>query len=208
MVKLELLIQGYRKLERFASVGDKIIQVFSPLITEYELRPLKLTKEKRKKFGVFYCFNWNNIFEVDLLSCLEEVKLKKENSLLCITNWITRISNLGTTNKKDFFKTRIAACFIESKVAYVTTNTIATSLKLNKNYLEALTIESIHEIGHFFGLNHHDKNLVYGDEKLCPMCTAHYSPPKGSLESHFEFNNRRGTVFCESCKKKLSEYIE
>lgn len=192
MSKLELLIHGYRKLERFAPIGDAVIQVFNPLLTEYKLKSLKLTKEQRDKFYIRYDY----LLDTDLLFLLEETKQKEENSLLCITNLCPLIPN-------ELFKMRIAACYPKTKVAFVTTKTRVTNPYINKNYLEALTIESLHEVGHFFGLNHHDKKLVYGDEKLCPMTTISQEAIKKSFLEYGEYMKLRGKIFCKKCQKKL-----
>ncbi len=193
MVKLEIIVLGFENVNRFEVVRVAMTRGFEPLIRECELRAVTLDKNLRDKYDIIGSSRMYSVCDLALLYCIEELKQESKNYALGISNF-----SVWDSHPPNPFKTRVASCIVDSRVAQVTTNSTITSIE-SSHYPEPLVIESLHEVGHLLGLGHHEKKKAFNAEgKLCPMTTAHYS--SATMQ---DYVLQRGRSLCKICQKKL-----
>ena len=85
----------------------------------------------------------------------------------------------------------------------VTTRDMPNSNQEDKDSLiSRLAGVSVHELGHLYGLEHHDTKV--SDEKYCPMITSSPSDFAHKDEKSWaRFLDSRASTFCEPCYKKI-----
>lgn len=174
--------------KRLPELGDRILAVFNPLFDDYVIRS-QLTLAHippdflKKQFGIE-----GEYFPVFL-------------------SWHGK-PILGITKLEAFRKDGKWVYGYGSqphKAAFVSTFKREFKLIDTDEHLERVVIESLHELGHVFGLGHHDESIqITKNNKYCPMTTAHASQARAKKITWAEFISARdSTAFCDECYERL-----
>ena len=206
MIKLKIKPVEYEG-RRLQELGDRIVQVFYPLVNKFRLLPeigLRTLLKKRelynpeefryhtilfeppfyvsingKPFSEFLSGYGTPILGVSQMSMSKWTIFSEIPDALHRFSWYSSDSKCPEGYGSSEFKTAIVSTF-NPKYGKLDTD----------RHLERLVRVAVHEIGHSLGLNHHRRKVETSNDKLCPMM------PRGEIES-------ADYMLCKYCYRAL-----
>ena len=189
MTKLKIQPVMYNS-RRLNEVADKIVTVFNPIMNDYQINDrldslvLKLILSE----------SVNNDISTELL-CGHFLKLLSEcgTPILGITSLTMGSWSYGMGSPTY-------------KSAYVSTARSEFGRLDSDIHVERVVIEALHELGHVFGLSHHEGPLPKktSNGRYCPMDISHSESVLGEEICWAEYISLRDpNLFCENCYQIL-----
>ncbi len=183
------------KGSRLAEVGERVVGVFHLTFNDYvinkRLRASDLGDilQSERKDGLFAPGRW--VEKGKFLTYLE-----------AYGKFTVGITSLGVVNDDNRL---FGSGRRESRVACVSTADKAFGRVNSGIYLERVAIEALHELGHVFGLSHHDNEIrKTANGKYCPMTTVHSERVlAGEITWAQYISARDPNAFCDSCYWRL-----
>ncbi len=188
---------------RLREVGEGVVRTLYPRFDDFRiLRPLKLTKVASrymstypKGFPPFFRTNKYTEYSINSREFLFFLLSYYREPLLGITS-------LPSFDFNGYEMYGQALLPSEGRYSFVSTYPKEFGSVDSDDHIEKLTRMSIHEVGHSFGLQHHENNKPAATN-LCPMETGHNEYANESIITWEEYILARSTRLCNDCRGQL-----
>ncbi len=174
------------KGKRLNEVGDRIVDVFNPLIDDYEINnkllllkhPLDMLMDltRGRVSNLFLPIEINNNYFAEYLSHYGQ-------PILGITSIPAKSIRHGWL---------YGFADITRKSTFVSTSRFEYDLD-SDSHIKRIIITSLHELGHVFGLEHHIGDVFTLNGRYCPMTV-------------YNTNFKDTSTFCTECSDRLLEF--
>lgn len=175
---------------RLHEVGERIVTVFYPLLTDYKLN--------------------EGMSIADLGSILQYATRNSQKPYLrgqllldFLSNYekpILGITTIPTVQENDLW------CYGQGSSSRKTAYVSVSRREFNKvdwnTHIDRLTVEGLHELGHIFKLDHHlgPSATITSNKKRCPMDVSHGEEARNGTISWREYiSSRDQNSFCKDC---------
>lgn len=176
--------------QRLEDIGAGVVSALEPLVSGFDvikrldLRDLVL-----------------NFEPVQELYKPPKLALKPLGDILPYKNPTLLVSNLPLLSQMGSHMLGIAN--EESKLAYVSTYKPDFGELDSEEHVERVVVEALHELGHCFGLGHHEERVETHKGKLCLMTVAHDGDFIRGRITGADYISMRDKFFCGRCYVKL-----
>ncbi len=181
--------------QRLPEIGERIVAAFPSLLERYLLQPNMIISEDEKK--IILRRDKRNLpsLNIDATNLLGFLALGKV-PCLGITSFFCREEVNRYWGKSSF----------DQRTAYLATGEPEFEVPDTNIHVERVVIEGLHELGHIFGLDHHESLLVTSSGKYCPMTVVHEAVAREGTITWGEYISLRDpTSFCTECYEKMDE---
>lgn len=180
--------------QRLPEIGERIVAAFPSLLESYVLRPNMIISEDEKKIILRRDKRNTPSLNIDATGLLEFLAFG-EVPCLGITSFFCREEESRFWGKSSF----------NQRTAYLATAEPEFEERDTDVHVERVVIEALHELGHVFGLDHHEGLEVTASQKYCPMTTVHEAVAREGIITWGEYISLRdSTSFCDDCTEELT----